>query len=59
MAIRKEAGLGFGLIVTGVSAHPGDDLFFANTARCVLINAKKPFLFEASGPSQRPQDAIA
>jgi nucleotide-binding universal stress UspA family protein len=45
-AILKEADR-HSLIVMGVSARPGDDLFFGATATRVLAATKKPILFLA------------
>jgi nucleotide-binding universal stress UspA family protein len=47
-AILKEAGSGYDMIVMGVSARPGEDLFFGNTATTVLRDWKSPLLLLAS-----------
>lgn len=47
-AILKEARRNFTLIVMGVSARPGDELFFGNTATQVLKGWKGPILLLAS-----------
>jgi len=40
----------------GVSARPGEDLFFGNTATQVMAEAKRSVLFLASrSPEARPQ----
>ncbi len=39
------------LIVMGVSARPGDDLFFGNTASKVIMGARLPVLFLANRPA--------
>ena len=44
----SEAQKNFALIVMGVSARPGDELFFGNTAAAVLKDCKVPVLFLAS-----------
>ena len=47
-AILKEAKHAFSLIVMGVSARPGEELFFGNTATAVLKDWRAPILFLAS-----------
>ena len=47
-AILKEAQRGFTMIVMGVSARPGDELFFGNTATSVLKGWDAPILMLAS-----------
>jgi nucleotide-binding universal stress UspA family protein len=47
-AILKEARHNFAMIVMGVSARPGDELFFGNTATAVLKDWKAPILILAS-----------
>jgi Kef-type K+ transport system membrane component KefB/nucleotide-binding universal stress UspA family protein len=47
-AILKEARHSFTMIVMGVSARPGEDLFFGNTASAVLKDWEKPILLLAS-----------
>ncbi|HWA68289.1 MAG TPA: cation:proton antiporter [Rhizomicrobium sp.] len=47
-AILKEARRNYAMIVMGVSARPGEELFFGNTATKVLKNWDKPVLFLAS-----------
>ena len=47
-AILKEARERFGMIVMGVSARPGEELFFGNTAAAVLRDWKSPLLLIAS-----------
>jgi nucleotide-binding universal stress UspA family protein len=47
-AILREARKGYGMIVMGVTARPGEDLFFGNTAAAVLRDWKSPVLFIAS-----------
>ena len=47
-AIIAEARRNFAMIVMGVSARPGEDLFFGNTAVTVLKACKMPLLFLAS-----------
>src|SRR6185437_3718936 len=47
-AILKEAGRGYTMIVMGVSARPGEELFFGNPATAVLQDWKSPILFIAS-----------
>ena len=47
-AILKEAKRGFAMIVMGVSARPGEELFFGNTATVVLTNWDAPILMLAS-----------
>jgi nucleotide-binding universal stress UspA family protein len=39
---------GHDLIVMGVSRHPGDNLFFGDTAAAVLENAAASIVFVAS-----------
>ena len=46
-AILKE-GRNFAMIVMGVSARPGEELFFGNTATQVLKGWKRPILLLAS-----------
>jgi Kef-type K+ transport system membrane component KefB/nucleotide-binding universal stress UspA family protein len=47
-AILKEAGRHYAMIVMGVSARPGEELFFGNTATAVLKDWKNPILMVAS-----------
>jgi Kef-type K+ transport system membrane component KefB/nucleotide-binding universal stress UspA family protein len=47
-AILKEARRNFAMIVMGVSARPGEELFFGNTATAVLKDWKAPILTLAS-----------
>ncbi len=47
-AILKEAKRNFAMIVMGVSARPGDELFFGNTVTAVLKDWKAPILVLAS-----------
>jgi nucleotide-binding universal stress UspA family protein len=47
-AILKDAGRGVSMIVMGVSARPGEELFFGNTAHAVLKDAGLPVLFLAT-----------
>jgi Kef-type K+ transport system membrane component KefB/nucleotide-binding universal stress UspA family protein len=47
-AIVKEARRNFAMIVMGVSARPGEELFFGNTATQVLKGWKRPILLLAS-----------
>jgi Kef-type K+ transport system membrane component KefB/nucleotide-binding universal stress UspA family protein len=47
-AILKEAGRNFAMIVMGVSARPGEELFFGNTVAAVLKDWKAPILMLAS-----------
>jgi Kef-type K+ transport system membrane component KefB/nucleotide-binding universal stress UspA family protein len=47
-AILKEAQRNYAMIVMGVSARPGEELFFGNTATAVLKDAKSPILMLAS-----------
>jgi Kef-type K+ transport system membrane component KefB/nucleotide-binding universal stress UspA family protein len=47
-AIFKEAGRNVTMIVMGVAARPGEELFFGNTAAAVLKDWKKPILLLAS-----------
>jgi nucleotide-binding universal stress UspA family protein len=47
-AILKDASRGISMIVMGVSARPGEELFFGNTAHAVLKDAALPVLFLAS-----------
>ncbi len=47
-AILKEAKRGFAMIVMGVSARPGEELFFGNTATQVLMGWDAPILMLAS-----------
>jgi len=47
-AILKEAGRNFAMIVMGVSARPGEELFFGNTATAVLKGWEAPILLLAS-----------
>jgi Kef-type K+ transport system membrane component KefB/nucleotide-binding universal stress UspA family protein len=47
-AILKEAKRDFAMIVMGVSARPGDELFFGNTATAVLKSWSAPILMLAS-----------
>jgi nucleotide-binding universal stress UspA family protein len=47
-AILKEAKRKYSLIVMGVSARPGEELFFGNTMTAVLKEWKNPILMLAS-----------
>jgi nucleotide-binding universal stress UspA family protein len=47
-AILKEGRRNFAMIVMGVSARPGEELFFGNTATQVLKGWKRPILLLAS-----------
>jgi Kef-type K+ transport system membrane component KefB/nucleotide-binding universal stress UspA family protein len=47
-AILKEGRRNFAMIVMGVSARPGEELFFGNTATQVLKDWKRPILLLAS-----------
>ena len=47
-AILKEGRRNFAMIVMGLSARPGDELFFGNTATQVLKGWKRPILMLAS-----------
>jgi nucleotide-binding universal stress UspA family protein len=47
-AILKEAKRNFDMIVMGLSARPGEELFFGNTATQVLKGWKRPILMLAS-----------
>jgi len=47
-AILKESRRNFAMIVMGVSARPGEELFFGNTATQVLKGWKRPILLLAS-----------
>jgi nucleotide-binding universal stress UspA family protein len=47
-AILKEARRSYAMIVMGVSPHPGEELFFGNTAATVLKGWKDPLLLVAS-----------
>ncbi|HEY4075795.1 MAG TPA: cation:proton antiporter [Rhizomicrobium sp.] len=47
-AILKEARRSYAMIVMGVSARPGEELFFGNTATTVLKEWKNPILMLAS-----------
>ena len=47
-AIVREARRNFAMIVMGVSARPGEELFFGNTATQVLKGWKRPILLLAS-----------
>ena len=47
-AILKEAARGATMIVMGVSARPGEELFFGNTATAVLKGWQAPILMLAS-----------
>src|SRR5205085_6688113 len=47
-AILKEARRNFAMIVMGLSARPGEELFFGNTATQVLKGWKRPILLLAS-----------
>jgi Kef-type K+ transport system membrane component KefB/nucleotide-binding universal stress UspA family protein len=47
-AILKEARRNFAMIVMGLSARPGEELFFGNTATQVLKGWKSPILLLAS-----------
>jgi nucleotide-binding universal stress UspA family protein len=47
-AILTEAKRGFSMVVMGVSARPGEELFFGNTATAVLREWKAPILILAS-----------
>jgi Kef-type K+ transport system membrane component KefB/nucleotide-binding universal stress UspA family protein len=46
--ILQEARTGFGMIAMGVSARPGEELFFGNTATAVLKSWNAPILMLAS-----------
>jgi nucleotide-binding universal stress UspA family protein len=47
-AIIQEARRNFSMIVMGVSARPGEELFFGNTATAVLKGWDGPILMLAS-----------
>ena len=47
-AILKEGRRNVAMIVMGVSARPGEELFFGNTATQVLKGWKRPILLLAS-----------
>ena len=47
-AILKEGARNYSMIVMGVSARPGDDLFFGNTATAVLTGWKGAILMLAT-----------
>jgi nucleotide-binding universal stress UspA family protein len=47
-AILKEGRRNFAMIVMGLSARPGEELFFGNTATQVLKGWKSPILLLAS-----------
>ena len=47
-AILTEAKRGFSMVVMGVSARPGEELFFGNTVTAVLKEWKAPILLVAS-----------
>jgi Kef-type K+ transport system membrane component KefB/nucleotide-binding universal stress UspA family protein len=47
-AILKEGRRNFAMMVMGVSARPGEELFFGNTATQVLKGWKRPILLLAS-----------
>jgi nucleotide-binding universal stress UspA family protein len=47
-AILKEGQRNFAMIVMGVSARPGEELFFGNTATSVLKGWDAPILMLAS-----------
>ena len=47
-AILKEAARGYAMVVMGVSARPGEELFFGNTAGAVLKNWRNPTLLVAT-----------
>ncbi|HEX4273197.1 MAG TPA: universal stress protein, partial [Rhizomicrobium sp.] len=47
-AILKEAGRNYTMIMMGVAARPGEDLFFGNTATAVLRGWQKPILLLAT-----------
>lgn len=47
-AVIAEARRNYAMIVMGVSARPGEELFFGNTASAVLKDCKTPLLFLAS-----------
>ena len=47
-AILKEARRNFTMIVMGVSARPGEELFFGSTATAILKEWKNPLLMLAS-----------
>ena len=47
-AILKESQRNYAMIVMGVSARPGEELFFGNTATTVLKDWKGPILMLAS-----------
>jgi len=48
LAILREAGRGYDLVVLGVSRRPGDVLFFGNTAAAILERSPTSILFVAS-----------
>ena len=47
-AILREAGKGYGMIVMGASARPGEQLFFGNTAAQIFRDWPGPLLLVAS-----------
>jgi len=47
-AILKEARRNVAMIVMGVSARPGEDLYFGNTATKVIQECAMPVLFLAT-----------
>jgi nucleotide-binding universal stress UspA family protein len=52
-AIIDEAMRGYDLVIMGVGARPGPELFFGNTATKVMASIKTPVLFLASKPLER------
>ena len=48
LAVLREAGRGYDLVVLGVSRRPGDVLFFGNTAAAILERSPTSILFVAS-----------
>jgi len=48
LAILREVGRGYDLVVLGVSRRPGDVLFFGNTAATILEQSPTSILFVAS-----------
>jgi nucleotide-binding universal stress UspA family protein len=47
-AILKEANNGYGMIVMGANARPGEELFFGNTAAAIFRDWKKLLVLVAS-----------
>ena len=47
-AILREAGRNFSMIVMGVAARPGEELFFGNTVSAVLKGWRGPILMLAT-----------